>query len=207
MTIDPRKPRELARGAFTKDNSEYLDEYLQAIRENWKDITSAANRTITRMLLAAGTFELVVRAASKKITIFGLEVTDLTLIRAALPVIVAYLFFELCFLIQLRNNYYEVHNSIIQDVYSHIYDRDLHALLEPGKSTLFGPRFLYPPNTPILNFMIVTLPRIYQVGILAFEFYAFSRQFRLPDSAPVTWIALVLTVYFLFYGFYIFRKS
>src|SRR5215217_4311837 len=69
-------------------NRDFVEEYAKELRQNWRDVCSSMGRTITLIVLSAGAFELLSRAAIAKASIGPFEIRDLSLIQTSLPVII-----------------------------------------------------------------------------------------------------------------------
>jgi hypothetical protein len=83
----------------TEKNHQYGADFLEGLRENMREVSSRMGKSVLLAVLAAILFELLARAAVEKASIGPFEVKDLSLFRLALPVVIAYSFYEITLLV------------------------------------------------------------------------------------------------------------
>jgi hypothetical protein len=120
-SVDLRKE---VRDVFSNpDNRQLGDEYAKEIRENWREVNSSRGRSSILLLASIFAFELLARASISKASIVGLEIKDLTFPRLALPVISAYLFYDIVNLWTRHMNLREVHLGVVNTLHPDLYKK------------------------------------------------------------------------------------
>ena len=77
------------------NNKHYLTgEYLEVIRENFRDLSSAFGKSITHSLMVIAAFELLLRSALNSASLGPFEISDLSLVEKALPILGSYLYYD-----------------------------------------------------------------------------------------------------------------
>src|SRR5215469_7426082 len=87
--------------AENSDAREYGDDYLTALRSNWRDNENAITRASGLIIGLAGLFEFAISNNNAKgATLWGLPISQSDVIKFALPVVVAYLYYYVtyCFI-------------------------------------------------------------------------------------------------------------
>jgi hypothetical protein len=197
--------RQATRDVFSKpENREYGGDYAKEVRENWKEVSSSIGRSAVLLLVSIFAFELLARASIDKVTIAGLEIKDLSFIRRALPVLSAYLFYEIISLWARHVNFNDVHAELIRTLHPDIYDKDLEFFLTPRlPSATFMPQIVFGSSGRNKLYTVIgrSLALLVLLIVPVFEIYAYYLQFRFfPFNDPLLWVALFLTIVLLVYG-------
>jgi hypothetical protein len=116
---------------------EYASEYLTVLRENWREASTAMGRCAILIILSIITFELLARGAIEKASFAGLELKDLSLVRKALPVLTAYLYYDWIVLWIRVGDVQAVHAVILEGLRPKIAEKDLNLFLEPRLQSFF----------------------------------------------------------------------
>ncbi len=77
------------------EGSNYSGELLKEVLTNWRDAESQFRKTITLIIIIAVVFELLTRGGGAELTFSFIRVTDLRLVDIYIPVVVAYLTYNL----------------------------------------------------------------------------------------------------------------
>lgn len=177
-------------------------EYFQAMRGDLKDIADAERRSAVLALLSALMFELINRAAIADVQVGPFKLQDLSLIQKALPVLLAYLVYDL---VTLAVRYGYCRAACIEVVKLHqtrVRLTGLDRLLYPRPSSLFGPVW-YPTASALdwITHVFTVVLRTAAVALpVAIEVYAFYRLIRTFATADlIIWCSMVLSLgFFLF---------
>jgi hypothetical protein len=190
------------------EHQSYGPEFLKDLKEEWRSVLAGQKRAMIYMVLGMALFELVVRGAIGKATFLGIELSDLAIVRKALPVVVAYFFYEAATSNTHSVIFFDVYDTIFRQLQPAIADAKLHMLTAPARPAIQGP-LMYRQHTPgfenkrFIRGLDLLFNLISMLGILAFEIYAYVLQFAaFRATDPLTWIALVATLLFLVVGFF-----
>jgi hypothetical protein len=184
-------------------NREYAADYLKDLRESWRNIDLALGRSIMVAILAMAVFELLARSAINKAVFSGFEIKDLSLIRTALPVIVAYYFYDLSVLFYVDSEFEKAHSRIIEILHEDISKENVDYFIRPRQPSILGALLPARENrvTKVFN---TTFGISLYAGIFLFEIYAYYLEFtRLRSDLVLIVAALVLSALFVFYGLFI----
>ena len=199
MTITER-----VKAAFRdEDTKSFGSEYLQMLLSNMKDNTEALSRSISFMLLIALMFELITRAAISDVQVGPFQLQDLSLLQRSLPVIFAYLIYNVL-VHQLRTEYtWTAAQSLMRELHPSLRFTGLDSLLFPKRTSLRG--FWFFPSGTWLDSVSTFFKKVLHYGsllvALLFECYAFYelfRRFGLHDW--IVWASLTFAIAFLAYG-------
>jgi hypothetical protein len=192
-----------------KDKRQFADTFLGEIRTNWREAEKDLRRTIGTLILAAAVFQLTLASKpgdpATKITILGVEITDIRLVQIALPVIVAYLFSSICMLLSDIQLFADTHKKLYSLVYGNKFTQNgVQSLLDPPNASFvsLGRRQHFVES----SFAQLLYPRIFWfkliivvAGPIVFEVYAYRKLLRQPsDSDPLVWASCVVTVIIMF---------
>lgn len=196
----------------TEKNHQYGADFLEGLRENMREVSSRMGKSVLLAVLAAILFELLARAAVEKASIGPFEVKDLSLFRLALPVVIAYSFYEITLLVL---QFYEFETAYIA-AYSNLYEdaaaRDLEYFVLLIMPAHFAPRTYdtYRHDAPsdlLVTMQFLTVVIVY-LSVLAFLGYAYYIQFRFFHFGNIAvWITVVINAYFLASAFLLLRKA
>jgi hypothetical protein len=208
FTAPEGTPREdpLAAIVSYSDSHDSPKDYLKDLLENWRLSSTSAARTITASLVLAALFELLSRAAVRKVSVGPVEIGDLSLIQKALPVIIAYQFYDFMSLTEYTLSCALVHSRIMSRYYPAIEAARLDYFIVPRDpsilgSDLFADKSLGSTGNSLTGRLSTYLGFTVGFGIAVFEVYAYYRLFRqFHFSDLIVWITLTLTVFFVLYG-------
>lgn len=148
--------------AFTKGTDEYgyANDYLTDLRTNWRDNENGITRASGLIVGLAALFELILtkQAHTATFTFLGVTISNSAVIRLALPLIIAYLYYYVTYSFIESTIFQNAHDAVINKVYPRIYregnERQLHpanslvgsaervkyALRDPGRPTAWPTR-------------------------------------------------------------------
>jgi hypothetical protein len=197
-----------AEDLFNNDESRtyLIGPYLDHLRENLRDIGSAYGRSFTFVLLVIAAFELFARAAVDKASLGPFEVTELSLIQKALPVIGSYFFYDLAVIGIRGAQVNNVYGRILRLLHPEFHRAGLLILIPPHRSSLVPQRMpgqrtngLYERLSSALYYLVI-------FGIPCWDVYAFIILFGNFHISDVTlWIAFVISVLYIILGISVLR--
>lgn len=205
-----RTPQELVDATFPSRGKpadlEYSDELLSQLRESWRELNSSIGKTVLAALAQAALFELLARAAIAKAALGPFEIKDLSLIRMAIPVLLAFSFYELQLLTSLQRNTQSAYMALMGRLHPKIVTLGLVSLIQPRPTSLFTPWTLELDKRAgagkLYNRLGVILAMLLLLGIPIFEVYAFVLQAQYLGTRSLSfWLSLLLTAFFLLLGF------
>jgi len=127
-----------------------------------------------------------------------LRYRTLHLFRRALPLLVAYFFYDYCNQAAIYTAFSRAHGTIMKILHRDAYDNNLEMLLEPPRPSIFGSWMVEGRWFSVAEYALYGGVFL---GVLAFEVYAFYRNlqsFGVDDV--VSWIAIVITTFLTAYG-------
>jgi hypothetical protein len=182
-------------------NQRYAEEFLSTVRENWRESLAATGRTAILIIALMLVFELLTRSSIEKISIAGFEINDLSLIQRAIPLIIAYYFYDLINLILLQGDHRAAHGELIRILHRDIWDTELDMLLWPRTPSLLRTSRLGRRETKLDTLFQSALTVAVVFAGIMFEAYAFYIQFRIFGFKDVlVWITVILSIAFTAYG-------
>jgi hypothetical protein len=178
----------------------YSTEYLSILTENWRELKTTVRKTLGLLLLAAGAFELIRSAQLTKATIAGLEISNFSNIEKLLPVVVAYLAFQVVVHHTVTVYYQRIHTRFHRILHPRLGHQELHVALRPSSNLWWEPSTLayatgeHGRRARILadGFALATV-----LGVLAFELYAYDRLFASYGPDWLVFVSLALTALLL----------
>ena len=186
------------------DNIVFVEEYAKEVRQNWRDICSSISRTIAFIVLSAGAFELLSRAAIATASIGPFEIKDLSLVQKLLPVMIAYFFYDLANLYYQHSQYLTVHELVVRVTHKDFQEADLDLYLEPRVTSMYHPAWLRREYDRPLYYFTTLIWLIGLFGITAFQIYAFYRNFRtFGFDDLLNYVSLAVAVLFMSFGTYL----
>jgi hypothetical protein len=193
------------------DKRQIADNFLGEIRANWKEAEKDLRRTMGTLLLLAAVFLLTLASTSdpqvKKITILGVDITDIPLLQIALPVVVAYLFSSIVVLLSDIQLFADAHNALYRLMYGSFAKNNVQSLLDPPNASFvsyarrhhFVESSLLQRIYPVLFWLKLA---IVLAGPILFEVYSYYKLFpERGHSEVLFWISVVITVVVMFAAF------
>ena len=182
----------------------FAQSYLEAILTGMEKAESRFHQASLLMFFLFLVFELLTRAAISEVTVGPFKVNNLTLIQKGLPVVIAYLYYELCAFRAMVIIQSVVYKSIVKGICKPFHDNNLETIamfsstfdvedflesnVEGNSNRLIG--FLSQP----LRLTLVFMP-------LLFAAYAFYRCFSIFGKGDfLVWTSLVISALFLLQG-------
>lgn len=191
--------------AFKDVPDEMLDDYLETLRENWRQLPAAVGAAITRCVVLIALFELLIRGAIDKASVSGIEITDLSLVRIALPVIVAYYFYDIIVMAYTHLDFAAVHDALIRIRHEKTMETGLDYFLKPRQPSIVGAVF-FQSTTRGLGHILARVGDAFffllLIGLVLFEYDAYYEQFvHFKGNSAWLWIAATLSLLFVLYGY------
>jgi hypothetical protein len=183
-------------------NREYLTgDYLDIMRENFRDLSAAFGRSITHALLVVAAFELLTRAALNAASLGPFEISDLSLVQKALPVLGSYLYYDIGTLGMRGSNISQVYLRTLQLQHPDFSKWDLLVLLSPHRSSLIPQRMFGASYSGLHARSSRSMYSLTSFFIPIWLIYAFSTLFHKYHISDLTvWIALAISSMFVILG-------
>lgn len=105
--------------------------FLPTIFDNIKGLDQKIARHLFTVALLCLAFELLARSSIGTISISGIQITEYSMIERFLPALIAYLTFSSWSLVAARRLLEELHDKIIERVYTKLWQKDLELFLRP----------------------------------------------------------------------------
>jgi len=130
--------------AFKKDSEgrAYANEYLAAVRGNWQATESGVTRGSALIVGIAFIFELVISSKSTPITFLGFGFSTTGIVKAALPIVIAYLYYQVTYSIVESIIYRSAHDRVLTEIYPPIYNNSERPL-HPANALMVSPDRIY----------------------------------------------------------------
>jgi hypothetical protein len=148
------------------DGSARAKSYLASLQAAMKDIADAQRRAAFLALLIAATMELFNRAAISNVQVGPFQISDLSLIRKFLPVLFAYLMYDIAVLGVRYLQSWAVWVEILKEFDKALSSSGLQRLLLPVGPSLYGPLFF--PERGRLEALAQLFTKLLRLGSLAF---------------------------------------
>jgi hypothetical protein len=179
-------------------------EFLDDLRDVWKDVPFAIGRSITRALVLIAIFELLVRGGIDKASVSGLEITDLSLLRLAIPALVAYHFYDIIAMSLIHLDFEAVHKKVLEIAQPGLAKTGLGYFHQPRQPSVVGASFFNGGPGRLSSFITKTGDVLFLglLGLLiAFQYYAYTKQLEEFPHTFMIWVALAISVFFTGYGY------
>jgi hypothetical protein len=120
----------------------YAETYLALLTTNWVAAKDTARKTLAWLLGSAAAFELIAAAQLREATVAGLEISNFSTVEKLLPVVVAYLAFQLVVLHTMDAYFQRIHSSVHGVVHAQLREQALHVALRPMANSWWEPSTL-----------------------------------------------------------------
>jgi hypothetical protein len=189
------------------DGSARAKSYVASLQAAMKDIADAQRRSVFLALLIAATMELFNRAAVSNVQVGPFQISDLSLIRKFLPVLFAYLMYDIVVLGLRYLQSWAVWVEILRVFDGALSSSGLQRLLLPVGPSLYGPLFF--PERGKLEALAQLFTAVLRLGSLVFpliiEVYAISILFiSFGVNDLLVWLSAIVSAAFLLYGVILF---
>jgi hypothetical protein len=122
-----------------RNNPEDARQYLEKLEVSMNETAQAERKSMVALLVIAGAFELIRRAAVEEIQFMVIQVKDFSLIEKALPLLFAYYLYDIVIL-SIRLGYgLRAFFTVTELVYPGLRRTELDRLISPRPASLFGP--------------------------------------------------------------------
>lgn len=191
-----------------KQSSELPKEYLARIQETLDRIEDHLRNATSWLIILTVAFESFSRAIISEVSLGPFKINDLSIIHKAIPVLVAYYFFDLSSLIDRRSRLRVLHKAILDHINKSISENKLDKYLIPRFNLIFY-TLDYQNNKPLekLQTFLAKSVAIFVLVILpiTFESYAYYRLFTHYGFYDfVSWASIVITFILLLQGYTIY---
>jgi hypothetical protein len=139
LTGRPYIQRIIEEALESDDKHEFGKEYLNLVLEKYKEVTHDVRRRMVFILLLAGAFELFSRSAIAKLALGPFEVSRLSIVQAAIPLLIAYLFYEVCYLGAWSAELDDVYAAVVSVVHPGFYRTEAYQFILPTQPGVLGP--------------------------------------------------------------------
>jgi hypothetical protein len=138
--------RDCVVAGFKEDVSEeFTLHYLAEVRANMRDAERSTRRAIGLVVLLAATFELLRHGSISEATFFSIKLESFDFALLAIPVVIAFLCYEISGHVVDSNDHYWVHSKIIELRYPSVCHNGLELFLlpvaDPFGQAMRGARF------------------------------------------------------------------
>jgi hypothetical protein len=188
--------------SFNDDERAEADQYLSLVMSSWKDISQSTNKSAGFLLGFMALFELLISQKSlDKLEIGSFSFDNTSILQIAIPVVVAYLVFNLNYLGLRWIDHQAVYNGLTRRFYPRMAQNNLAHLVRPQLSSFvsFGQPVPMRENQRPSDVFPARVSRIFS-GLtslllpLAFEIQAYVHLFHVHgNSDPLLWISLVIS--------------
>jgi hypothetical protein len=189
---------------FPKIDKSAAERYLDALQAVWKDLSDLIRRQMLYIVIAVALFELLNRADVAEFAFGPVKVKNLAIIQKALPVLIAYLFYELQTMMIRWDRLETAHSELIKYLQREVWDNDLDLLLYPQMPSLAtmsrSVRDVFSSSldktllrtSDILSFIVVLgLPFLFE----AYASYRLIAKFGVTDLS--VWLVILLAAVIL----------
>lgn len=185
-----------------------LAEFLKGIRENQYRTEERLVKTAGLLLSLAIVCELLSQAAVSEVSVLGLKLTNLVLVRKFLPIGLAYVFYSHLALLALRRLLLECHWHATKAAQPQIFENGLWRFLNPPSSfeteSIFESRTAGALKAAISN-LSVPLMIALTIGPILYIIYAYFRLFGdFGLTEPLLWVSATVSAFFTLQGFLFF---
>jgi hypothetical protein len=192
------------------ENKPFAAGYTEALRANLRDLAASYQRTLLLGVVLMAAFELMVRAAISKASIGPFEISDLSLIRVALPALVAFLYFQLLATESARVLLEDVHAAVLRAASAEVADSYLVGLTTPPAPAAQGALLFPLDKVPAMRrrrfvraFDTAATLAVF-VLFVAFEIYAYALQGARFGISVLLVVAFGVSAWFIYTGLHTF---
>jgi uncharacterized protein with PQ loop repeat len=192
-----------AQRVFSDDkHSAYGDVYLSGVRDNWERTVNSIGRDFVAIVILIAAFLLLLDTKSAKLTVLGLEIDNIGLIREFLPCLISYCTFDLSVRYQREMTYGQMYRSAIMVLYPELANSMLVRGPMPAVQPIAGAG--YSKASRRLNWTIVLLV---VMGPPFFVVYAYVIQIaKYALSLPII-LSAIISLLFISYAVVIAMES
>jgi hypothetical protein len=178
------------------------DQYLTLVMSSWKDISQSINKSAGLSLGFMALFELLISQKElNELEIGSFSFDNTSILQIAIPVVVAYLMFNLGYLGQRWIDHQALNNGLTRRFYPRMAQNNLAHLVRPQLSTFatFGRniplRENSRPGDTFSAWVITVFSALTAVFLpIAFEIQAYVHLFHVHgNSDPVLWVSLIIS--------------
>jgi hypothetical protein len=182
---------------------EFGQVFLERVYDNAREAEGDFSRNILIMVLLGGGYELLARASIEKVTIGPFEVSDVSLIRRILPVLIAYYFYDACAANLRRHEMYDLGGLLFKKLFPSISQYDLEYYFSPRQSSLFGIVTYGKSWRDAVLYWASTVPGVAVLFVpTIFLYYAYQLELETFGSKDkFTWLTMVGCAYLLLLAF------
>jgi hypothetical protein len=185
-------------------SEDYVLQFLADLRNNMRDAEQRTRRINGSILLLATVFELINRHGISEATLFFVKLNSLDFALIAIPVVIAYLCYEVTGHVTASNDLYWMHTKVTEARYPSVRANNLDLLLIPVgdafgqaiRTATFSDRSRIFRLLSWARFPLLTI--VPSAAAYAFEVYALVQIFAHFGGANVlVWLSGILTITFI----------
>jgi hypothetical protein len=164
--------------SFPLEDKEQADQYIADLSGVWKEVSSSIRSTVILIVVAMTLFELLSRAAVEEMSFGPVKIKDLALVEKLIPVVVAYLFYQLVSQYLRWRSMEITYNYLMTRFHSAISGNNFDLLLYPSMPALFDLNRSAGEGSKLVDMQYtlgLVLIAIFMGIPFAFEVYAYYR--------------------------------
>jgi hypothetical protein len=197
--------------AFSDERTrEYGDDYLEHIRDTWRQVDVRLTRSRIIFLVLIAVF-LLFGQAVEAVSLGPLKISDVSVVYKLLPAAIAFYCFNLWSLTANTNDLVILHHEVMRSIRKPLVDNQLEGYLFPHWGIIYYKPILETGGAGsrlatgcLRGWLIMS---VYLLLPLVFEVYAFFRLFSQYGIADLlVWISLVISIYFLAQTWFVVRN-
>lgn len=199
--LDEKVSRAFGEGAEGRNTA---GQFLTELRENWRDTEKRQDRNFISLIIGIVAFELVVQGSVQEVVFGFLRLKSLFPATVALPVVVAFLFYQMCALRTASTVMRSIHEAVNEAYFPEREDSGIDHALEPtglsfGSTSPVHKR----PGPAVAGILSTTVAgSIWFVLPPLFLIYAYLRLFDLEKAdRPLVYASMALSAVFVLIAF------
>jgi hypothetical protein len=178
--------------------------YLAELRQNWREAEKSQDRCFLGIIAGMAIFQLSIHGDISEASIAFVKLKSLEFLGPVLPVVVAYLFYQMCSIQTLTISMLTVHNTILESYFPERRECGIESALFPA-SFAAGHSSPLPVRPGRPGFARLIGPFVGGAVWLfvppMFLVYSFIQLFRLyGGSSPLVWVSLTVASVLTLFG-------
>ena len=123
---------------FENHPTEVRAAYLHDLRVNWREAEAGTARRLFLLVVLAVVGGLLLADGVGAVDIFGVQLREVSVVLYALPVVMAYLVYEVAVGVAAIDLYGEAHDALFRMTYPELAEQSLGDLLSPANSVVWS---------------------------------------------------------------------
>lgn len=186
-----------ARAAFGEPQGRvYANDYLVALRANWKDAESSTSKLAVFILLVAVVGELVLHGGISGVVVAGIALRNSFFLGLWCPAIVAYLYMSLSDIVLTTTIYQDVHDAVMTQCFPTVRQRELDEAIYPLSPVTVPVTAGYGNGSASLAAKSVGVmrPLVIFLGVPIYLIVYFAQIFSTGHTSAAVYLSLAATV-------------